>query len=335
MKKQTYTGENGGATRAAANTDEKLYDQGFGVQVETPRSRGLLNDRNVIPPFSTWNTREGFWQDRRRRWLALGIKSEAGRAGKLTYNIPMQLKDGSTGNKIRSQTSIFDPVVCELAYRWWARPGDVVLDPFAGGSVRGVVASVMGLKYHGIELRAEQVEANTAQMTGNTRGRYAPRWVCGDSAVAVAVAPVADFILSCPPYGNLEVYSDDPKDISNRGYEEFLVAYNGIIRDAVARLRNDRFIVWVVANYRDTKTGRMIDFVGDSIRAFGAAGANYYNDIILINSIGTAAMRANTNFVRGARKVVKVHQNVLVFYKGDPRAAAARLPADVLEYSDE
>ena len=34
-------------------------------------------------------------------------------------------------------TSIFDPVVCELAYTWFAPVGGVVLDPFAGGSVRG------------------------------------------------------------------------------------------------------------------------------------------------------------------------------------------------------
>lgn len=34
-------------------------------------------------------------------------------------------------------TSIFDPVICEIAYRWFCPPGGTVLDPFAGGSVRG------------------------------------------------------------------------------------------------------------------------------------------------------------------------------------------------------
>ena len=72
----------------------------------------------------------------------------------------------------------------------------------------------------------------------------------------------------------------------------------------------------------------MIDFVGDTIRAFESAGAMLYNEIILINSVGTGAMRANTSFVRGARKVVKCHQNVLVFVKGDPKLAAKDIPAD-------
>jgi hypothetical protein len=39
-----------------------------------------------------------------------------------------------------------------------------VLDPFAGGSARGIVASRLGGRYIGIELRAEQVAANVAQL---------------------------------------------------------------------------------------------------------------------------------------------------------------------------
>lgn len=59
-----------------------------------------------------------------------------------------------------SGTSIFDPVLCEIAYRWFCPQGGTVLDPFAGGSVRGIVASRLGYRYVGIELRQEQVEAN-------------------------------------------------------------------------------------------------------------------------------------------------------------------------------
>jgi hypothetical protein len=41
--------------------------------------KGKLSDRFLIPPFSILNAREGWWQDRKRAWLALGIKSEEGR----------------------------------------------------------------------------------------------------------------------------------------------------------------------------------------------------------------------------------------------------------------
>lgn len=307
--------------------DKKLYNQGFGLQQVTKTKQSALAKRCLVPPFSTLNTREGDWVQRRRAWIKMGINSELGRKGKLTYNIPQTLADGADGNKIQSQTSIFDPVLCELAYRWWSRPDAVVLDPFAGGSVRGFVACVMGLKYYGIDLSGDQVKANREQVHKGL-GKHRPKWVQGDSLQKLDDAPECDFILSCPPYGNLEVYSDEAEDISNMAYDRFLAAYGAIIGKAVSKLRNDNFIVWVVSNFRDkdTKENRFRDFVGDTVRAFEDAGAYYYNEIALINSVGTGAMRANTSFDRGCRKVVRQHQNVLVFLKGDHKAAAAKLP---------
>lgn len=42
---------------------------------------GSLAARFLIPPFSVLNAREGWWQERKRAWLALGIRSEIGRGG--------------------------------------------------------------------------------------------------------------------------------------------------------------------------------------------------------------------------------------------------------------
>ena len=42
---------------------------------------GNLSDRFMIPPFSVLNAREGWWQSRKKAWLAIGIKSELGRGG--------------------------------------------------------------------------------------------------------------------------------------------------------------------------------------------------------------------------------------------------------------
>ena len=317
-------------------TNETLYGKGllheFDGNDRGPgrkrRNRGPLNERHLISPFSVWNSRDDFWQVRRAKWLELGIRSEEGRKDALTYNIPMYLSDGSKGAKIRAQTSIFDPFLAEVCYSWWAPPGGIILDPFAGGSVRGVVASVLGFKYWGCELRAEQVAANKEQLTDKMVGQWRPIWRCGDSLVEVpARAPGADFVFSCPPYGPLETYSDDPADISNMTYEQFLTPYGQIIEAACGKLLDNRFAAFVVANFRDKKTGYMHDFVGDTVRAFERCpGVRFYNEITFINSVGTGAMRANTSFVRGARKMVKTHQNVLVFIKGDPKEAAKHVP---------
>ena len=57
-------------------------DEGGG-ESEPPEcgGAGSLAARFGIPPFSVLNAREGWWQDRKRAWLALGIHSELGRGG--------------------------------------------------------------------------------------------------------------------------------------------------------------------------------------------------------------------------------------------------------------
>jgi len=70
------------ATIAGFSTDEleKLLSQDDNDQPVKP-GNGNLADRFLISPFSVLNAREGWWQDRKRSWLALGIKSEEGRGG--------------------------------------------------------------------------------------------------------------------------------------------------------------------------------------------------------------------------------------------------------------
>ena len=214
-------------------------------------------------------------------------------------------------------TSIFDPVLCELAYTWFCPPNGAVLDPFAGGSVRGIVAAVLGRKYTGIDLRPEQIEANEAQAAAIVPDNL-PRWIVGDSREAMPDEQF-DLVFSCPPYADLEVYSDDPRDISTMDYPAFMVAYRDIVAGAVRRLRNDRFACFVVGNVRDKK-GMYYNFVSDTIAAFQDAGARLYNEAVLVTAVGSLPIRVGKQFESG-RKLGKTHQNVLVFVKGDPRKA--------------
>ena len=92
----------------------------------------------------------------------------------------------------------------------------------------------------------------------------------------------------CPPYWNLEVYSDDPADLSTMGREAFFEAYAEIIAGAVARLKEDRFAVWVIGDVRDAK-GFFVNLPGRTVEAFEAAGARFYNDAILVDRGGLAA----------------------------------------------
>ena len=53
----------------------------------------------------------------------------------------------------------------------------------------------------------------------------------------------------------------------------------------------------------------------------------YYNDAVLVTSVGSLPIRSGKIFQAG-RKLGKTHQNVLVFVKGDWRKAAAACRGD-------
>lgn len=268
------------------NAEEEL-DGVAGFGVDAPSGRGSLADKFLLPPFSILNAREGWWQNRKRLWVEMGIQSELGRGanvlersdmtsnisfyklkreleaelgkelsvdeareelmrrGKIgnllglsdsleryrqrageygtdkltpggrgknsvwtgkgqpppdgyakgdaetygsgrpgdlsrefkrrnTASLKTGLVYGMTNDPYRKEgeeevsasgcgTSIFDPVLCELAYRWFCPAGGQVVDPFAGGSVRGIVAAKVGVKYWGCDLARDQIVENERQ----------------------------------------------------------------------------------------------------------------------------------------------------------------------------
>lgn len=304
-----------------AELDLSDFDFDFGIEdeeeeTETEHSaddteRKSLVDRFIAPPFSILDTRQGYWQDRKRQWKDLGIKSDIGRDAECMQNSFNE----KYGREQQTGTSIFDPVLCELAYKWFCTEGGKIYDCFAGGSVRGIVAAKLGYDYHGIDLRQEQIDANIA----NAREiGVCPNWYCDDSLNAdkYVADESCDLVFSCPPYADLEVYSDDPRDISNMDYDGFCKVYANIIAIACRKLKQDRFAVFVVGDVRDKK-GFYRNFVDYTKKCFNDNGCMTYNEAILVDMLGTAMLRANGTFK--SRKLVKVHQNVLVFYKGNPK----------------
>ena len=553
-----------------------LYGNNLFGDPVLPDSRGKVADDFVMAPFTLLNAREGFWQDRKRAWIRIGIKSQEGRDARC---LPVNSQMEKFGKAMKADgQSIFDPVLTEIHYDWFCPRGGQIIDPFAGGSVRGVVAGSLGYRYWGCDLSQEQIDANRLQSCeifghypferddltpvqkvgerwvkrddlfsvggasggkartcwalatgGNGRGlttagsrqspqamlvaamasmlnmpcaihcpegdissgpvheakllgaeiiqhkagyntviiarareyaeqhgytlipfgmeheeavtqtrkqvanipkdvkrivipvgsamslagllwglldrnlsipvlgvvvgadplarlnQYAPPfweqmvtlvkserdyhdhvvasvcgvgldpiyeakcakyckagdllwivghrdriikagetppvWRAGDSAkVDPEDIPSADFLFTCPPYGDLEVYSDDAADISNMEHDKFLSVYRDIVRAWCNRLKRDRFAAVVVGDFRDKKTGNYRNFVSDTIQAFLDAGLHLYNESILITAVGSLPVRITRQFNAG-RKLGKTHQNILVFVKGDGKAA--------------
>jgi hypothetical protein len=319
------------------------------LEAEAPQADiGAMARAWGVPPFSVLDTQGGVWPERRRAWLAMGIRSELGRAEVLGgLNSFTPAKYGAPRSSIGKVTdegklqdggmSVFDPVLCELVYRWWCPAGGSVLDPFAGGSVRGIVAAMLGHAYTGIELSGDQVAANREQAQAIVPAdKPQPRWFVGDSRQLVDELPAGelyDLVFTCPPYWDLERYSDHPADLSNlASYGEFLEAYQDVVAACCRRLRPERFAVWVVSDVRDAQ-GFYVGLRRDTELAFERASLRLYNDAALVdgldaqeaqdvvrkwdeakllNSAGTLPLRAG-RYMRHTRKLGRIHQDVLVF----------------------
>lgn len=161
-----------------------------------------------------------------------------------------------------------------------------------------------------------------------------PTWINGDSSHIDELAPGEyDLFFTCPPYADLEVYSDKPEDLSNKEYPEFLQLYRNVIRRATAMLKPDSFAVIVVSDLRDKK-GFYRNFISDTIDAFQDVGLKFYNEAILVNTAGGLAIRVGKQFEH-SRKMGKDHQNVLVFCNGDPAQSAAFRTEDPQGYAED
>jgi hypothetical protein len=304
-----------------------------------------LNDRFVVPPFSILDTRKGYWQARKKMWRELIGDMGESRSGKLIKSpelnyiylyhktrqhreelglsfkeyldkyVPDEVKEREAKNVTTQGVSLFDPVLSEICCKWFT-PGDgsAIFDCFAGDTQKGLVFGMCGHNFTGIELRQEQVDINNRVI----EGRDLPiRYICDDGQnVAAHFSPDSqDMLFSCPPYYNLEVYSDKENDASNQdSYEDFIKILENAFKAAVGCLKDNRFAVIVVGDVRNKSTGFYYDFCGDIKRIFKEAGMPLYNEIILVESGACASIRAGRNME--SRKVVKMHQNILVFYKG-------------------
>jgi len=295
-------------------------------------SRKLLNDKYIVPPFSVLNTITQNWQKRKDTWEDMGIESVLGRDVKRNNANPVNTFSARGEQaKEAERTSTFDPLLCELMYKWFSNEGDKILDPFAGGSVRGIVAASLNREYTGIDLSYEQVVANIEQYK-DVSSRYnlpqSPVWIHQDSEKwlngAVYSTHIYDMVFTCPPYYNLERYTKDEDDLSNMPtYKDFLKKYAQILRYASMMLANERFFVIVVSEIRNPKTGAFYGLVPDTLQILRECGLTYYNEIILYNNLGSLPIRAPKYFNQ-SRKIGRAHQNILVFYKGDPKTISDR-----------
>lgn len=293
-----------------------------------------LKDKNkliatyVIPPFSVFDTKQGYWQTRKKEWQGyLEATGGEGRGENLISggmgNLGIMAGSNLTG------TSIFDPVLCEAMYAWYSPEGGLIVDPFAGGVTRGAVASILGREYIGADVSSKQIATNRKILKdiGEEKAKY--HEVSGEK-IYDYLPRQADLLFTCPPYYDLEVYDkENADDISNApSYEAFLERYTQILHSSYKHIKEGGYAIITVGNIRNEQ-GEMLNLVGDTIKIMTAAGYTFYNECILATAIGTAPVRASAHFSKN-KKVIKTHQNVLFFAKGKEIAINPKLANIIL-----
>lgn len=126
------------------------------------------------------------------------------------------------------------------------RPGDVVLDPFAGYGTTLAVAQRMGRRAVGVELLAEHVELVRSRTAGRAQV------VEGDSRrLAALVDGPIDLVLTSPPYMSRVAHPENPLTgyaTDDGDYPTYLRELGQVFAQVAALLRPGGHAVLNVAN---------------------------------------------------------------------------------------
>ena len=280
-----------------------------------------LSRKWLFPPFTVLRGRGGPW--RKDLWLAKGLCDETRATIGLNTN-DMGSFIGSSTPKHRE--SRFFPVLAEVVYEWFCPRKGAVLDPFCGGPVRGLVASATGRKYTGLDIRKEQVAANKRAK------RHLPgpalKWLALDATEIASVqrGKKFDLVFTCPPFFEMERYSELERDLSTMAPEDFQQAYAAILVAAATRLANHRFMVIITGDVRG-EDGGLLNLFEQAREAICGAGLKAWNTAIFLPPLGSLPLRTSASFKAG-RKMGRAHQYVQIFLKGCPEQARLVMPTE-------
>jgi len=305
-----------------------------------------LAERFVIPPFSVFDARQGYWQERKRLWISRGIKSEIGRGTdgdgttrglvfassaqppsvykkKNEYEAKVgrvltweEFYEIDPGAWEQTGTSIFDPVLCEVMYSWFCPPGGAVLDPFAGHNSRMEFTVMEGRHYIGYDVSQQFMEYNRS-IVGELReetGMNITLYEANSEVMGYTMDEMGDFTITSPPYWDLEFYGDEAEQLGyKKPYPEFLDGLQKVAFQNFRVLRPGAFCVWIVNDFR--KRGQFYSFHTDTLELLQQAG--FVQHDIMIIDYGSPIRAAFATQLIDTLILPKQHEYALVMKKGE------------------
>lgn len=287
---------------------------------------------------NAWHTVKADWMKMKREWNEkiesagekFGIKNPKyasrdgcwqGKNGMGNVVLAHQtVEDGEivnhTGKTLNGNTSVLDPVACEVILRFFMpASGRRVYNPFGGGVQFGFVTGSYGYEYISSEIRQNQCDANNAIC----QELNSAKWIKSDSTKYTPEGKF-DLCFSCPPYYKVEEYLDydgkPPEGELNSipTYDQFRDMLFEGYRRGIEALNDNCFFVVMTGDSRD-KNGAYYGCEAEHELFFKGQGLHIYNKIVYLESEFTRLAHAKVTL--NYRKFPKTEQKILVFYKGD------------------
>jgi len=262
---------------------------------------------------ATYATRGGCWQGENGFSNVVNTKRHVDEKGEVV----------ATTKAHNGNASVLDPTACEIIARFFMpASGGRIYNPFGGGVQMGFIAGASGYEYLASEIRQNQVDANNAICS-----QFAPlvNWVRADSSTYIPEHEF-DMVFTCPPYYKVEKYLDydgkPPEGEINSvpTYDEFRDLLFAGYKQAISRLKNNRFFVVMTGDSRDNK-GAYHCHEAETELFLKDQGLSIYNRIVYVESEFTRLAHAKRTL--NTRKFPKREQKIIVAYKGDIKSIAS------------
>lgn len=149
--------------------------------------------------------------------------------------------------------SMFPRNICNAMVLLYSKPGDIVVDPFAGHNSRMETCVMNGRHYHGYDISERFMEYNFA-LADKLRPEFGMNVeLFQDDSRFMRSTPdgLGDFTITSPPYWDIEDYGDEPEQLGKLGgYAKFLEGMGAVAKQNFRTLRPGAIAVYFINDFR-------------------------------------------------------------------------------------
>jgi len=241
-------------------------------------------------------------------------REDADTTGGATYKTSL----GSSKNTL----SIFNPQILSDILQLYSPPdGSTVYDPFGGGGARAMAVAGAGYNYIGVELRKAEVDAVGARVANVETEFDDPTLhdritlIEGSATDPPVSNEVADMLITCPPYWNMEKYNGGPDDLSMAStYDQYLDMLYVVVEECLRVLKPGGLAFWITGLHRDSD-GHLLPINRDVQAIHGRLGMPTREEVILYKRRSTTAPRRMGTYLKGRHLLIRNHEYLTIFTK--------------------